>query len=235
MYLGHVKVLLGMFLSLKTLYRKRTVIWPFYFYTIIRTLSLFLIISAIVTFFVLSPKYQANTQILVNQTKGDNPQFMAQEVQSNIQLVNTYKEIVKSPRILDEVSKDLNDKYSPSKLSSMLTITNQENTQLINIQVKSGHKQDSEKIANSFAKVTSKQIPKIMSVDNVSILSKADGTAVKVAPKTVVNLIGAFFLGLVVALIYIFFKVIFDKRIKDEEDVEKELGLPVLGSIQKFN
>lgn len=30
---------------------------------------LFLIISAIVTFFVLSPKYQANTQILVNQTK----------------------------------------------------------------------------------------------------------------------------------------------------------------------
>ncbi|TLP22402.1 VOC family protein, partial [Staphylococcus epidermidis] len=24
---------------LKTLYRKRTVIWPFYFYTIIRTLS----------------------------------------------------------------------------------------------------------------------------------------------------------------------------------------------------
>lgn len=133
--------------------------------------------------FVLSPKYQANTQILVNQTKGDNPQFMAQEVQSNIQLVNTYKEIVKSPRILDEVSKDLNHKYSPSKLSSMLTITNQENTQLINIQVKSGHKEDSEKIANSFAKVTSKQIPKIMSVDNVSILSKADGTAVKVAPK----------------------------------------------------
>ena len=40
MYLGHVKVLLGMFLSLKTLYRKRTVIWPFYFYTIIRTLSI---------------------------------------------------------------------------------------------------------------------------------------------------------------------------------------------------
>ncbi|PHZ47647.1 hypothetical protein B9Z08_08370 [Staphylococcus aureus] len=27
-------------MSLKTLYRKRTVIWPFYFYTIIRTLSI---------------------------------------------------------------------------------------------------------------------------------------------------------------------------------------------------
>ena len=30
---------------------------------------------------------------------------MAQEVQSNIQLVNTYSEILKSPRILDEVAK----------------------------------------------------------------------------------------------------------------------------------
>ncbi|WP_240187847.1 N-acetylmuramoyl-L-alanine amidase [Enterococcus faecium] len=28
-------------MSLKTLYRKRTVIWPFYFYTIIRTLSIY--------------------------------------------------------------------------------------------------------------------------------------------------------------------------------------------------
>ncbi|PZI60368.1 hypothetical protein C7Q71_13570 [Staphylococcus aureus] len=63
MYLGHVKVLLGMFLSLKTLYRKRTVIWPFYFYTIIRTLSEF---ASLVHFKVKSflyVKYISKTQI----------------------------------------------------------------------------------------------------------------------------------------------------------------------------
>ncbi|MPR39451.1 DUF443 family protein [Staphylococcus aureus] len=38
-----------MFLSLKTLYRKRTVIWPFYFYTIIRTLSSFFTIYMLLT------------------------------------------------------------------------------------------------------------------------------------------------------------------------------------------
>ncbi|WP_218744700.1 hypothetical protein, partial [Staphylococcus aureus] len=56
MYLGHVKVLLGMFLSLKTLYRKRTVIWPFYFYTIIRTLSTYNIIIVIIFFDVIESK-----------------------------------------------------------------------------------------------------------------------------------------------------------------------------------
>ena len=30
---------------------------------------------------------------------------MAQEVQSNLQLVNTYAEILKSPRIIDDVAK----------------------------------------------------------------------------------------------------------------------------------
>lgn len=70
-----------------------------------------------------------------------------------------------------------------------------------------------------------------MSVDNVLILFKVDGIVVKVVLKIVVNLIGVFFLGLVVVFIYIFFKVIFDKWIKDEEDVEKELGLFVLGLI----
>ncbi len=81
---------------------------------------LILIISAIVTFFVLSPKYQANTQILANQTKATTISVYGTRGSKNI--TNMYKEIVRSRRILDEVSKDLNDKYSPSKLSSMLQL-----------------------------------------------------------------------------------------------------------------
>ncbi|MFG0935189.1 Wzz/FepE/Etk N-terminal domain-containing protein, partial [Staphylococcus sp. 231237_7MaSpsaltlick] len=57
-----------------------------------------LLISTIVTLFFLDSRYQASTQVLVNQKESDS-QMMAQEVQSNIQLVNTYSEIVKSPRI----------------------------------------------------------------------------------------------------------------------------------------
>ncbi|MEM5398314.1 hypothetical protein, partial [Staphylococcus gallinarum] len=43
--------------SLKTLYRKRTVIWPFYFYTIIRTLSdlIFLLLFIVLACTFLTP------------------------------------------------------------------------------------------------------------------------------------------------------------------------------------
>lgn len=193
-----------------------------------------LLISTIITLFFLDSRYQASTQVLVNQKESDS-QMMAQEVQSNIQLVNTYSEIVKSPRILDKVSKELNRKYTSTELSEMLTVSNQAESQLLNIDVESKSEENAETIANKIAEVFSDEVPDIMNVDNVSILSTADNTTVQVAPKTMINLIMGVIIGLVIALIIIFIKELFDKRIKSEEDVENELDIPVLGSIQKFN
>ncbi|WIL69393.1 MULTISPECIES: YveK family protein [Staphylococcus] len=193
-----------------------------------------LLISAIITMFFLDEEFQSSTQVLVNQKESDS-QMMAQEVQSNIQLVNTYSEIVKSPRILDKASKELDRKYSTSELSNMITVTNQAESQLLNIDVVSKSGKDSEVVANKIAEVFSDEVPDIMNVDNVSILSTADDTTKQVAPKTMMNLIMGIVFGLILACIIIFIKEIFDKRIKSETDVENELELPVLGSIQKFN
>ena len=56
----------------------------------------------------------------------------------------------------------------------------------------------------------------------------------KVSPKTSVNLIIGLFVGLVLAIFIIALKEMLDKRIKSEEDVERELNVPVLGSIPKL-
>ncbi|WP_017723022.1 Wzz/FepE/Etk N-terminal domain-containing protein [Staphylococcus xylosus] len=193
-----------------------------------------LVVSAIISLFFLDEKYQASTQVLVNQKESDS-QMMAQEVQSNIQLVNTYSEIVKSPRILDKVSKELNRKYTTQELSNMLTVTNQAESQLLNIDIVNKSGKEAEVIANKVAEVFSKEVPDIMNVNNVSILSKADDSATKVAPKPLLNLVIGLVLGIILALVVIFIREIIDKRIKSEEDVGTELDIPVLGSIQKFN
>lgn len=193
---------------------------------------IFMLIALLITMFLMKPKYEANTQVLVNQ-KEKNSELMAQEVQSNIQLVNTYSEIVKSPRILDEVAKK-NKKYSASEIKGMLTATTQAESQILNVNVESGSKKDAEKVANDVAKVFSDEMPDIMNVDNVTVLSKANGTASKVSPSLMINLAIGLILGLILALIIIILKEIFDKRIRTEEDIERELNIPVLGSIQKL-
>ncbi|WP_329503316.1 Wzz/FepE/Etk N-terminal domain-containing protein [Staphylococcus hominis] len=195
---------------------------------------LFLILSIVTTFLFMTPKYSSSTQVLVNQKETDN-QMMAQQIQSDLQLVNTYSEIIKSPRILDKVSKNLKGKYSSSEISEMLTVSNQAESQILNITVENENREVAGQIANEIANVFSKDVSKIMNVDNVSVLSKADHNGNKVSPKPLINGIIGIFLGLIIALIIIFFKEILDKRIKTEEDVEELLNLPVLGTIQDIS
>ena len=76
----------------------------------------FVLVSLLLTTFIMKPVYEANTQVLVNQ-KEKNPELRAQEVQSNIQLVNTYTEIIKSPRILEQVAQK--EKEFSSKLQAL--------------------------------------------------------------------------------------------------------------------
>ena len=193
---------------------------------------LFMIIALLVTLFLMKPQYQANTQVLVNQ-KEKNSDLMAQEVQSNIQLVNTYSEIIKSPRILDEVAKKENQ-YTSSDIKNMLVVNTQANSQILNINIKNNSKQGAEKVANDIANVFSKKMPSIMNVDNVSVLSKANGTATKVSPKLYVNIVIGLVIGLLLALGIIILNELLDKRIRNEEDVKSELDIPVLGSIPKI-
>ncbi|OHP59207.1 MULTISPECIES: Wzz/FepE/Etk N-terminal domain-containing protein [Staphylococcus] len=192
----------------------------------------FVVISLLITIFLMKPKYEANTQVLVNQ-KESNEQYRAQEVQSNIQLVNTYSEILKSPRILEDVAKK-DKNLSASEIGNMLTVTKQADSQILNVSVENHSKADAERIANEIGSVFSKDMPKIMDIDNVSILSKADGTASKVSPNLSQNLAIGLVLGLVLTIVIIIFKELFDRRIKTEEDVIRELDIPVLGSIHKL-
>lgn len=194
----------------------------------------FLVLSMVMTFLFITPKYSSSTQVLVNQKETDS-QMMAQQVQSDLQLVNTYSEIIKSPRILDKVSKNLKGKYSSKEIEGMLTVSNQAESQILNIAVENESREAAGKVANEIANVFSKDVSKIMNVDNVSILSKADHNGNKVSPQPLINAVVGVFLGLIIALIIIFLKEILDKRIKTEEDVEELLDLPVLGTIQDFS
>lgn len=197
---------------------------------------IFLIISIVITNYFIDDKYVAKTQILVYEKKTQPLNFnnKVQEIQSNLQLVNTYSEIIKSPRILEKVAKESNVKYEADALAKMLTVTNQTDTQILNVAIQSKDAKEAERIANNVAKTFQKEIPKIMDVNNVSILSNANNTAVQVSPKILINAAIGFTSGLVLAIIIMIFRHLTDKRIKNETDVKENLDIPVLGLIQKY-
>src|SRR5690606_11834456 len=91
-------------------------------------------ISAIVSFFLITPVYQVSTQLLVNRsTVAEN--FSTNEVQTNIQLKNTYSGIITSPAILDIVANELNEEYTTEDLKNKISVQDQNDSQILTIVV----------------------------------------------------------------------------------------------------
>ncbi|WP_416046153.1 YveK family protein [Priestia megaterium] len=192
-------------------------------------------ISAVISFFVLTPVYQTSTQILVNQAKSEQQLYNAGAVQTNVQLISTYNDIIKSPAILDTVIEKLKLDGSAKSLSGQIQVTSAENSQVALITVQDTNAKRATEIANTTASVFQQKVPKIMNmnIDNVSILSKADLAASKspVKPQPVLNIAIALVVGLMVGIGLSFLLEYLDNTIKTEQDIENILELPVMGVI----
>ncbi|MED0977716.1 Wzz/FepE/Etk N-terminal domain-containing protein [Bacillus paranthracis] len=195
------------------------------------------IVSAIISFFFMTPIYQSSTQILVNQKKQEGSMFQAGEVQTNIQLTNTYKVIIKSPVILDQVKEKLNLNLTVQELIGKIDVTNERESQVLSVTAQDKSPKMARDIANMTAEIFKEEVAKIMSVDNVTVLSKAEVTEKQspVKPSPMLNVAIAFVVGLMVSIGFAFLLEYLDNTVKKEEDVEKLLGLPVLGIVARMD
>ncbi|MFD3446626.1 YveK family protein [Microbacteriaceae bacterium 4G12] len=189
------------------------------------------LISAIVSFYFMTPIYSTSTQILVNQKKAENTAVQFNEVQTSVQLVNTYSVIIKSPAILEKVKENMNLDMSVQQLNSKINVASEKNSQVFSLTVQDSDPGRARDIANTTAKVFKDEIAKIMSVDNVTIISQADIAKSPVKPRPALNIAIAIVVGLMVSVGISFLIEYLDNTLKKEEDIEAYLGLPVLGAI----
>ncbi|MBX9974456.1 YveK family protein [Cytobacillus firmus] len=190
-------------------------------------------ISGIVSYFLLTPIYQSSTQILVNQAKDEQGVYTAGEVQTNLQLINTYNVIIKSAAILELVKEELNLDITTGALNEKITVQSEQSSQVVTISVQDENPQMAADIANKTAEVFQKEIVNIMNVNNVTILAKAElgENPSPVKPQPLLNIAIAMVVGLMAGVGIAFLLEYLDNTIKDEQDIEKAVGLPVLGVI----
>lgn len=190
-------------------------------------------IAGVVSFLVLTPMYQTSTQILVNQEQSEAAQLTNQNIQTDLQLINTYSVIIKSPAILDEVASQLGLDLSVEQLNEKITVATAENSQVVDVTVQDEDPALAVDIANTTAKVFEAEIKSLMSVDNVSILSPAvlKENPAPVAPNPILNMAIAAVIGLMLGVGIAFLLEYLDTSIKDQQDIEDILNIPLLGII----
>lgn len=203
---------------------------------IIALVLLFGSIAAFATAFLMTPQYEANTQILVSQSQDSEAVVNNQDIQASLQLINTYRDIIQSPTVLDDVVANLGLEESTNELANHITVNNQDQSQVVTVTVEDENPANAEIIANEVADVFQQKVTEVMNVDNVSILAPADvgENPSPVSPQPLINIAIGMILGALLGIGIAFLRAFLDKRVKTEEEIQKHLDLPVLGTIAKF-
>ncbi|WP_054957477.1 YveK family protein [Paenibacillus dakarensis] len=192
--------------------------------------------------FVKKPVFEASTKIVVNQTPTNSTvnQLDLNQINTNIQLINTYKEVIKTPAILDQVVNSYPEfQLTTEDLSKMVNVNSVNNTQVMTVVVRNTSYVKAAEIANAISKVFQKEIPSIFNVQNVSILNEAKTEPLvrpqPVEPNIILNLMIGFVVSLMLGVGLTFVLEYLDDTIKTEEDVKEFLEIPTLAMITRVN
>ncbi|ANU10195.1 capsular biosynthesis protein [Planococcus antarcticus DSM 14505] len=196
----------------------------------------FMIMTALISYYMITPIYQTSTQLLISQQQTEAG-LDSQSIETDLQLVATYSEIIKSPIILEQVVSQLELGISYEELQEKVTVEIAESSQLLNIVVADADLAAAVKIANKTAEIFEVEIMELMNADNVSILSPAVvmENQTPISPNPPLNILLSAIVGLLVGAALAMILRYLDTTLRGEKDIQDVLGIPVLGSISPMN
>lgn len=193
--------------------------------------------SGYVSYYVLTPEYEATATIVVQGSGDASLESLYNDVRANQELIKTYGAIIKSRKIAEDVLADLQLPMTTEQLLKKVIVRDTSESLVTSISVVDPNQETAALIANSFARAFQANLNSIMKVDNVSILDEArpSESPVPIRPKPYINMGIAFIVALLGSVGLAFFLEFLDKSIQTEDQVEQLLQLPVLGVITTIN
>ncbi|SIS95942.1 YveK family protein [Salimicrobium salexigens] len=193
--------------------------------------------GAFVTLYVMTPQYKMSSEFIVNQAQPvstESNSVTSESIRSNIELINTYNVIIKSPAVLDEVTSWLGLEMSAEELKDKISVSSAEESQVVKVTVVDASPEKAAEIADTTVLTFKDSIPELMNVDNVQILSEAApaGEAVPVSPNIMLNLLIALAGSAAVGSGVAFILETSDTTLRKENDVIENLGVPFMGSVE---
>lgn len=138
------------------------------------------------------------------------------------------KAVKAKPAVYKRESKSYS--ISPSELASAVSVTTTTSSQVFTLSATAETPAKAQAIANAVAKEFKEQIPKIMDVNNVTIVAEAPKGTKSFPKVSLITAIGVL-AGLVISLLIIIIKDLSDTTVREDSFMTNELGLTNLGEI----
>ena len=181
------------------------------------------------TMLFVKPTYSSSSTIyILSKTKSITS---LADFQIGTQLTQDYKVIITSRPVLEEVIQNLGLNTTYDALKKQISINNPDNTRFLEITITDTDAYLAKKIVDELTDVSVKNTASVMDTEPPNIMDYGQVPEKPIAPSMKKNGIIGGLLGFVLACAIIIIQFMMNDSIKTGEDVEKYLGLNVLGMI----
>ncbi len=190
------------------------------------------IISGVISFFVIDPVYEASTKVFIGKEESDDAAYNSSDINMYQQLLQTYAQAIQTKDLVNRAISGLSyDELETKNILEKLTVNPITSTQILEIKYKSKNPNEAKEvlknITDEFIVVAKDLVPN----GNVRVIEEVELPEEPVSPNKKMNIAIAFLLGLMVSVGLVFLLEYLDNTYKNKDQLEKDLGIPVLGAI----
>lgn len=188
------------------------------------------VLSIIGTMLFITPKYESTTKIMV-LNKQDNNTLTSADMQTSTQLTKDYAELIQSRTVLEGVIAQLNLDMTYKEMLNKVSVETSSDSRIVSISVTDEDPYTASEIANAVRDMAAEHIQSVMDIEAVNVVDTANIPNEKASPSLAKNGVIGGLLGVIIAMAAVIIIYPTNDTTKVEEDVERYLGLSVLGSI----
>ncbi|AQM60333.1 YveK family protein [Clostridium baratii] len=191
----------------------------------------FTIISMLLSFFVIKPKYEASVKLFIGKQESKKTDYDNNDVQMYQKLLTTYAEVIKTDDIIESSMKKIHMDENIKGVEKNLKVTPRADTQILEVSYTDTDKLEAADFLNSLTSNFMKESKKLIPNGNIQIIQKVKTPEKAVSPNKTLNILIAFILGLIVGVGVALLLEFLDNTFKSKDELEKALDLPVLATI----
>lgn len=191
------------------------------------------VIMGVVSFFFITPRYEATSKLYVTNSK--DSAINLSDLQIGSYLTKDYQEVFRTWEVHERVIQNLGLDFTYDELENIVSVSNPSDTRMLYITANTTDPQLSTDIANEYAAVARQYISDKMATEEPNIMSIALKPTKPVSPNKTLNVMLGFVLGGLLMAGIITIRFVMDDKIKTADDITKYVDLPTLAIVPSDN
>ena len=184
----------------------------------------------------ITPQYASDGTVYILTRSNSNQQVTTGDLNMSAQLTSYFEELIISLTVLDEVIEQIDyEGLTFGSLKNKITVTNRTDTRILQITVTDPDPLMAKAIVDKVIEISSEKIKSIMDIEAVNLVDEGTLNSTPVSPSYKKNVLIGVLIGIVITSAIVIVMYLLDDKIHTGEDIEKYLGLSVLGVIPEVS